>query len=154
MPRTESSSAVSQDYFVLVLPILGHNLPRLGPWAPMNKWARATNYWAPQLFYYIFLSPLPQISLSPSSLFVTLRLYLISSLSITLYLFPLLLAQESCSRSLSRPRCDLAALFFTTCHQSHCLILQPSPSTSIVLTTDLQISLNRVVGVRFGMVSM
>ena len=48
MPRTESSSAVSQDYFVLALPILGYNLPRLGLWAPMNKWARATNYWAPQ----------------------------------------------------------------------------------------------------------
>ena len=30
------------------------------------------------------------------------RLYLISSLSVTLYLFPLLLAQESCLRSLSR----------------------------------------------------
>ena len=27
--------------------ILGHNLPRLGPWALMNKWARAANYWAP-----------------------------------------------------------------------------------------------------------
>ena len=51
MPRTKSSSAVSQNYFVLVLPSLGYNLLRLGPWAPMNKWARATNYWAPQ--YYI-----------------------------------------------------------------------------------------------------
>ena len=48
IPRTESSSAVSQDYFVLVLPILDYNLPRLGPWTPMNKWARVANYWAPQ----------------------------------------------------------------------------------------------------------
>ena len=48
MPRTESSSTVSQDYFVLVLPILDYNLPQLEPWAPTNKWARATNYWAPQ----------------------------------------------------------------------------------------------------------
>ena len=48
MPRTELSSAVSQDYFVLVLPILDYNLPRLRPWAPMNKWARATDYRALQ----------------------------------------------------------------------------------------------------------
>ena len=56
MLRTESSSAVSQDYFVLVSPILGYNLPRLGPWAPMNKWDRATNYWAPYLIFYLSLS--------------------------------------------------------------------------------------------------
>ena len=37
MPRTESSSAVSQDYFVLVLPILGYNPSRLGPLDP-NEW--------------------------------------------------------------------------------------------------------------------
>ena len=38
-----------------------------------------------------------------SSIYISLRqLYLISSLSVTLYLFPLLPAQESCSRSLSR----------------------------------------------------
>ena len=36
MPRTESSSAVSQGYFVLVLPSLGHNLPRLGPLGPVK----------------------------------------------------------------------------------------------------------------------
>ena len=42
------------------------------------------------------------LSLS-SSIDISLRqLYLISSLSVTLYLFPLLPAQESCSRSLSR----------------------------------------------------
>ena len=36
--------------------ILGHNLPRLGPWALMNKWAKATNYWAPQYIYiYIYI---------------------------------------------------------------------------------------------------
>ena len=34
MPRTESSSAVSQGYFVLVLQSLGHNFPRLGPLGP------------------------------------------------------------------------------------------------------------------------
>ena len=33
-PRTESSSAVSQCYFVLALQCLGHNLPRLGPLGP------------------------------------------------------------------------------------------------------------------------
>ena len=48
MPRTESSSAVFQDLFGLLLPILGYALPRLEPWAPMQKWARATSYWAPQ----------------------------------------------------------------------------------------------------------
>ena len=31
MPRTESSSAMSQDYFVLVSSILGYNPSRLGP---------------------------------------------------------------------------------------------------------------------------
>ena len=47
------------------------------------------------LFYCIFLSPLHRyLSLH--------RLYLISSLFVTFYLFPLLLAQESCLRSLSR----------------------------------------------------
>ena len=75
------------------------------------------------------------------------RLYLISSLSISLYLFPLLLAQESCSRSLSIPHRNLAPSFSTTRH----LMLQPSPLTSTTLTADLQISLNRVVGVRFEM---
>ena len=79
------------------------------------------------------------------------RLYLISSLSITLYLFPLLLAQESCSRSLSIPRRNLAPSFSTTHRRSRRLMLQPSSPTSTALTTDLQISLNRVVGVRFGM---
>ena len=34
MPRTESSSTVSQGYFVLVLPSLGYNVPRLGPLGP------------------------------------------------------------------------------------------------------------------------
>ena len=34
MSRTESSSAVSQGYFVLVLPSPGHHLPRLGPLDP------------------------------------------------------------------------------------------------------------------------
>ena len=46
MPRTESSSVVSQDYLdlyylSLVITFLGSGL-----WAPMNKWTRATNYWA------------------------------------------------------------------------------------------------------------
>ena len=54
MPRTKSSLAVSQDYFTLALPCLGYNLPWLRPWAPMNKWARATNYWAPHILLYIF----------------------------------------------------------------------------------------------------
>ena len=49
MPRTESSSTVSQGHFVLVLMILGYNPSRLGPWAPMNKWDWPTNCWAPQL---------------------------------------------------------------------------------------------------------
>ena len=31
MLRTKSSSAMPQDYFVLVLPSLGYNFPRLGP---------------------------------------------------------------------------------------------------------------------------
>ena len=56
MPRTESSSAIFQDYFVFVLPSLGYNLPRLGPWAPMDKWARATNYWAPQFRFRSYFS--------------------------------------------------------------------------------------------------
>ena len=48
MPRAESSSTVSQDYLdlyylSLVIIFLGSGL-----WAPMNKWARATNYWALQ----------------------------------------------------------------------------------------------------------
>ena len=51
MPRTKSSSAVSQGYSVLVLLSLGYNPPRLGPWAPMDKWAKATNYWAPQVIF-------------------------------------------------------------------------------------------------------
>ena len=51
MPRTELSSAVSQDHFVLVLPSPSYNLPRLGPWAPMDQWARATNYWAPHMSF-------------------------------------------------------------------------------------------------------
>ena len=46
---------------------------------------------------------------------------------------------------------DLTASFSTTCRQSCSLILQPSPPTSTALTADLQISLNQVVGVRFGM---
>ena len=33
-PRTESSSAVSQCYFVLALQCLDHDLPRLGPLGP------------------------------------------------------------------------------------------------------------------------
>ena len=36
MPRSESSSTVSQGYFVFVLPSMGHHLPRLGPLDP-NK---------------------------------------------------------------------------------------------------------------------
>nr|POF22820.1 hypothetical protein CFP56_09794 [Quercus suber] len=46
---------------------------------------------------------------------------------------------------------DLVASFPTTRRQSRRLILQPSQLTSIALTADLQISLNQVVGVRFGM---
>ena len=32
----------------LLLYVLGYIPPRLGPWVPMYKWAKATNYWAPQ----------------------------------------------------------------------------------------------------------
>ena len=32
----------------LLLYVLGCIPSRLGPWAPMQKWARVTNYWAPQ----------------------------------------------------------------------------------------------------------
>ena len=46
---------------------------------------------------------------------------------------------------------DLVASFSTTRHRSRCLMIQPLPPTSTALTVDLQISLNRVVGVRFGM---
>ena len=61
-----------------------------------------------------------------SSIDISLRqLYLISSLSVTLYLFPLLLAQESCSRSLSSPRHDLAASYSSP-RRPH---PQPSPLT-------------------------
>ena len=39
----------------------------------------------------------------------------------------------------------------STRRRSHRLMLQPSPPTSTALIADFQISLNRVVGVRFGM---
>ena len=58
MPRTKASSAVPEDHFVLVLPSLGYDLPRLGPWAPMNKRARGSNHWAPQQPLKILLSDL------------------------------------------------------------------------------------------------
>ena len=62
-------------------------------------------------------------------IYLSLRwLSLISSLSITLYLFPLLLAQESCSRSLARKLPPvlpvLTASFSTTRCRSHHLMLR------------------------------
>ena len=58
MPRTKSSSAVSQGHFVLVSMILGYNPSRLGPWVPMNKWEWPTNCWAPQQLLKTLLSDL------------------------------------------------------------------------------------------------
>ena len=46
---------------------------------------------------------------------------------------------------------NLAISFSTTRYRSRRLMLQPSLLTSTALIIDLQISLNRVVGVRFGM---
>ena len=82
-------------------------------------WDGTDNNCKIKYYYFItFFSLLFHIYLSPSSFSVTLRLYLISSLSVTLYLFPLLPVQESWSRSLSSP------------HRWSCrLILQPSPPT-------------------------
>ena len=81
------------------------------------------------------------------------------SFFVTLYLFPLLPTQESYSRSLSYlPEVtlsstalvvNLAASFSTIRHRSCHLILQPSPPTSTAFTANLQISLNRVMDVRF-----
>ena len=60
-----------------------------------------------------------------------------------------------CSRKLLKitliPHCDLAADLASPRCWSRRLILHNSSSTSTTLTTDLQISLNRVMGVRFGM---
>ena len=81
------------------------------------------------------------------------------SFFVTLYLFPLLPAQESYSRSLSylpevtlsstALAANLAASFSTIRRRSCHLILQPSPPTSTAFTANLQISLNQVMDVRF-----
>ena len=115
------------------------------------------------LFYCIFLSPLPQIPLSPSTLSHFFFLY--HSLSLpsppcSRKLLKITLHSSSQSRHLtfqsSLPispvlAADLAPSFSTTHRRSRRLMLQPSSSTSTAFTADLQISLNRVVGVRFGM---
>ena len=84
------------------------------------------------------------------SLYQFQTLYLISSLSLSLSLsissFSSLLKKVAHDHSLVLIA-DLVASFSSPCHRHP----QPSPPTSTTLIADLQISLNRVVGVRFGM---
>ena len=54
-------------------------------------------------------------------------------------------------RYLSLSLSTLSRFFSTTRHRSRYLMLQTSSPTSTALTAYLQISLNQVVGVRFGM---
>ena len=105
--------------------------------------------------YYYFIA----FSLS-SSTNISLSVYSISfllSLSLSISSLSSLLKKVAQDHSLVLAAIspvlvvDLAASFSTTRHRSRCLMLQPLPLTSIALTVDLQISLNRVVGVRFGM---
>ena len=85
------------------------------------------------LFYYIFLSPLPQISITPSTLS---------------HFFSLCHSLSLLSPPYSR---KLLKITLQSSPRSCRLILQPSLPTSTAFTADLQISLKRVVSVRFGM---
>ena len=81
------------------------------------------------------------------------RLSLISSLSVTLYLFPLLSAQESCSRSLSRKLLPISPPHFPVLTSPRCwsrhLILHNSPPHALVLV-DL-VGFGFVIGFWFGL---
>ena len=77
---------------------------------------------------------------------ISFRLSLSLSLSLSISSLSSLLKKFAHDHSLVLIA-DLVASFSSPCHQHP----QPSPPTSTTLIADLQISLNRVVGVRFGM---
>ena len=82
------------------------------------------------LFYYVFLSPLPQISLSPLTL--SHFFFLCHSLSLPSPPYSRKLLKITLQSSLSISpvlATDLAASFSTTRRRSRCLMLQPSLPT-------------------------
>ena len=92
-------------------------------------------------------------TIAKSNIIILLRFSLSSSTYISLFVdsISFLLSLSLSISSLSSLFKKVAQDHSSPRRQSHRLMLQPSPPTSTALIADFQISLNRVVGVRFGM---